>query len=61
MERAVKISVITGIYNPDREMLMRAVRSIISQTMEDWEMILCDDGSSPEYRETIREAASLDK
>ena len=61
MERAVKISVITGIYNPDREMLMRAVRSIISQTMEDWEMILCDDGSSPEYREMIREAASLDK
>lgn len=61
MDKSIKISVITGVYNPDREMLMKAVRSIIAQTMQDWEMILCDDGSSPEYRETIREAAGLDK
>ncbi len=40
-----KISVITGIYNccvtlPD------AIESILNQTYTDWEMILCDDGST---------------
>ena len=61
MSESVKISVITGVYNPDREMLMRAVRSIIAQTMKEWEMILYDDGSSIECREIIRTAAALDK
>ena len=61
MSESVKISVITGVYNPNRENLMRAVRSIIAQTMKEWEMILYDDGSSIECREIIRDAAALDK
>ena len=61
MSESVKISVITGVYNPNREKLMRAVRSIIAQTMKEWEMILYDDGSSIECREIIRDAAALDK
>ena len=41
----VKISILMGIYNcagtlPD------AIRSILDQTVTDWELILCDDGSS---------------
>ena len=63
MKRAknIKISVIMGVYNPtQKQQLFAAVRSIIGQTFPWWEMIIYDDGSSPDYAETIREAAALD-
>ena len=54
----IKISVIMGVYNPtQKQQLFAAVRSIIGQTFPWWEMIIYDDGSSPDYAETIREAA----
>ena len=57
----IKISVIMGVYNPtQKQQLFAAVRSIIGQTFPWWEMIIYDDGSSPDYAETIREAAALD-
>ena len=40
-----KISVIMGIYNCS-PYLDEAIQSIIDQTYENWELILCDDGSS---------------
>ena len=40
-----KISVLMGIYNCE-DTLVSAVRSIQSQTYENWELILCDDGSA---------------
>lgn len=40
-----KISVIMGVYNCEHT-LREAVDSILAQTIEDWELILCDDGSS---------------
>lgn len=40
-----KISVITGIYNC-KSTLDEAIESILNQTYTDWEMIMCDDGSS---------------
>lgn len=40
-----KISVLMGIYNCSNT-LEEAVRSIQHQTYQDWELILCDDGSS---------------
>ena len=40
-----KVSVIMGIYNC-AETLPEAIDCILAQTFEDWEMILCDDGSS---------------
>lgn len=40
-----KISVIMGIYNC-AETLSQAVSSIQNQTYSNWELILCDDGSS---------------
>ena len=40
-----KISVLMGIYNC-AETLPEAIDSILAQTYSDWELILCDDGSS---------------
>lgn len=40
-----KISIITGIYNCEST-LEEAIESILNQTFVDWEMIMCDDGSS---------------
>lgn len=40
-----KVSVLIGIYNCERT-LGEALDSILAQTYEDWECILCDDGST---------------
>lgn len=40
-----KISVIMGMYNGD-DTLSRAIDSIINQTYDNWELIICDDGST---------------
>lgn len=45
LDRAPKISVIMGIYNCANT-LGEAVESIINQTISDWELIMCDDGST---------------
>ena len=37
-----KISIISGIYNC-ADTLSEAIESILSQTVTDWEWILCDD------------------
>lgn len=41
------VSIIMGVYNcKDFSLLKQSVESIINQTFEDWELIICDDGSS---------------
>jgi beta(1,3)galactosyltransferase epsH len=40
------ISVVMGVYNPDKEYLINSVNSILNQTFEDIEFIICDDGSN---------------
>ena len=40
-----KVSVIMGVYNGAHR-AERAVESIIRQTFDDFEFIICDDGSS---------------
>ena len=40
----VVISIISGIYNCE-DTLSEAIESILDQTFNDWEWILCDDGS----------------
>lgn len=44
------ISVIMGVYyrSSDTSTLGRSVRSILAQTFSDFELLVCDDGSSPE-------------
>lgn len=61
MKEAVKVSVLMSVYNPNNSnYLFQAVRSIISQTFSDWEMILYNDGSDDCYEPVIQEAASMD-
>lgn len=43
--RTPHVSVVMGIYNCEKT-LDKAIESIISQTYEDWELIMCDDSST---------------
>lgn len=61
MKKAVKISIVMGVYNPaDEKRFFEAVESIIRQSFSEWELIICDDGSSAEAAAVIRKAAELD-
>ncbi len=54
-----KVSVLMGIYNCETT-LEEAVRSIQDQSYTDWELILCDDGSSDGTYEVARRIAQED-
>ncbi|MGI6007361.1 MAG: glycosyltransferase [Ruminococcus sp.] len=61
MGSVVEISVVMGVYNPgNQERFYRAVKSVIQQTFQNWEMILYDDGSDETGRQVIEWAAALD-
>lgn len=47
------ISVIMPVYDPDPSELRRALDSVLSQDMRDFEFIICDDCSKPYVREMI--------
>lgn len=48
-----KISIISGIYNCV-DTLSEAIESILSQTVTDWEWILCDDASTDGTADVVR-------
>lgn len=50
MERHVKISVIMGVYNC-ADTLPEAIDSLLKQTYQNFEVIMCDDGSTDKTRE----------
>lgn len=56
------ISVIMGtLYRRDNiALLQRAVDSILAQRFSDWELLICDDGSSPAARFFLEEAERRD-
>ena len=46
MDKTPKLSIIMGIYtSKDKNMVRKAIQSIVDQTFEDWEFVICDDGS----------------
>lgn len=49
-----KISIIMGIYNCE-ETLKESLNSIVNQTYDNWEMIMCDDGSSDSTLEIAKQ------
>lgn len=55
-----KISVLMGIYNC-ADTLAQAVSAIQNQTYSNWELILCDDGSSDHTFEVAQSLAVQDK
>ena len=57
-----RISVLTPVFNPPRWALERCVESVRQQTIQDWEMIIVDDGSDdPEVIEFLSQLSSLDE
>ena len=41
----VKVSIIMGVYNCEKY-LEESINSILNQSFKDWELIMCDDGST---------------
>lgn len=54
-----KVSVIMGVYNGSKR-VRHAIESILNQTFSDFELIICDDGSSDNSAEIIEELAIMD-
>lgn len=56
-----RISVIMPVYNTDPELLARAVETVREQIYPEWELCICDDGStSGQTRSTLHDFARLD-
>lgn len=60
MNKNPKISVIMGVFNGE-ERLKEAIYSIIEQTYENWEFIICDDCSTDGSYKKLLEIAEKDK
>ena len=54
-----KISVLMGAYNC-AETIGKSIESIQAQTVTDWELIICDDGSSDNTIEIVKEYQNND-
>lgn len=62
MDKTPKISVIMGIYtSKDKDMVRKAIQSIIDQTFSDWEFVICDDGSPDDTWEFLNREYGKDK
>ncbi len=55
MSKKPLISILTPAYNP-RRYISQTIRSILSQTYQDWEWIILDDGSTDGTGDIIRSA-----
>ena len=58
---APKVSVIMSVYNITQEQLSMAIDSIISQTLSEWELIICDDGVTDEICQLLQQYRKRDK
>lgn len=58
----LEVSVIMGIYNSNQEPILRlAVESILNQTLQNFEFIICDDGSIDGTYELVYQLTQCDK
>lgn len=57
MEMQKKVSIIMGVYNC-ASTLRESIDSIIKQSYENWEFIICDDGSSDNTLKIVQEYAN---
>lgn len=56
-----KLSVIMGVYNcKEKKLLLESVKSVISQTFLDWELLICNDGSVDDTANFLDEISKLD-
>jgi glycosyltransferase EpsE len=56
----VKVSIIMGIHNCEKT-LGEAIDSILSQTYDNWELIMCDDGSTDKTYQIALDYSQRDK
>ncbi len=59
-----KVSVIMGIYNmsmANKSIVKKAIDSILNQTFQDFEFIICDDGSTDDTYSFIKKITKHDK
>lgn len=57
-----KVSIIMGVYNcRNLNELQESIKSIINQTFEDWELIICNDGSTDNTLNYLNEISKMDK
>lgn len=54
------ISIIMGLYNAE-DTIEESIESIQNQTYQDWELIICDDGSVDNGRQIVEKIAKNDK
>lgn len=59
VESGVTISIIMTSYRPGPE-IRTAIRSVLAQTWQNWELLLVDDCSGPEFHGILAECAALD-
>ena len=56
-----KVSIIMGVYNcRDYDLLRKSIESILHQTYEDYELIICNDGSTNRTLEELSKIAQCD-
>ena len=55
------VSIVMSVYNPPPVYFRVALESILSQTLEDWELIICDDHSCEKCNGYIKRIARADK
>jgi GT2 family glycosyltransferase/glycosyltransferase involved in cell wall biosynthesis len=56
MQRRPRISVITPVFNVEAQWLRRCVDSVLAQWYPEWELCLCDDGSTNEETRKVLES-----
>ena len=56
------VSIIMGVYNcKDYSLLDKSINSIINQTFKEWELIICDDGSTNDTFEKLKQYEEIDE
>ena len=53
MKKRPEVSIITATFNRS-EFLMRAVKSVLNQSFQNWEQIIIDDGSTDQTKEILK-------
>ena len=53
MLKQVPISILMAVYNTDFAATKRAIDSVINQDFQDFELIIIDDGSKENNRESL--------
>ncbi len=59
VEAPLRVTVLMSAYRPGRG-LLTAVRSVLAQTWGNFELIIVDDASGPEYASVLQQAQELD-